>query len=413
MKKKIHNVVLDIAFTHLVTRKRQTLVAALGVTVGIAIFLFMNSLSAGFTRFSRNEIFKSAAHIKIYREDEVSQPIRQGTTGSLTVIVNPQITTRSKTLVNPIGILEKIKTSSAVLTAMPQVNVDVFYKIGKAQLKGIANGVNILEADAMFNIGDYMIGGRLSDLQDDLNAIVVGKGIAEKLNVHINDNLTVSSSEGVTKTLKIKGIFSTGNSMSDQSKSYINISTAQQFVKEGPSYVTTLYANTPDPEKAVGYALQLKHLTEYTVEPWQVTNADFLSSDLVRGALMRAISLSILVVAAFGIYNILNMTVMQKINDIAILKATGFSSSDVIRIFVIEALIMGIIGCVLGLGIGAILIAIMSKVYMGPPVGYFPIYFKATLFGYSFLLGMVVTLGAGFIPARKASKVDPVEIFRK
>lgn len=412
MRKKSVNI--DIAFTHIFTRKKQTLVACLGVTLGVAVYLFMNSLSGGFSVYSRGEIFKNSAHIKIYKEDKISKPfIESSNENELVAIVNPQITTLSKTLVNPQGLLDKLKKQGFLTHAIAQVNVDVFYNNGKSQLKGTANGVNVLEADAMFNISSYMVGGSLKDLQGNLGGIVIGKGIAEKLNVRLNDNITVSSSYGITKTLKVKGIFSTGSALSDQSKSYINISTAQQFVKEGPSYVTTIYANTLNPDAAPDYAKVLQQLTEYKVDPWQVTNADVLSGDLVRNTMMGAISLSILVVAAFGIYNILNMTVMQKINDIAILKATGFSGGDVIKIFVTEALVMGFLGCLMGLVVGGILIAIMQNIWMGPPVGYFPIYFSPQFFMSSFLLGMLATLGAGYIPARKASKVDPVEIFRK
>jgi lipoprotein-releasing system permease protein len=405
---------IEIAVTHIITRRRQTLVAALGVAVGIAVFLFMNSLSSGFTRYSTGEIFKGAAHIKIYKEDEISQPmLTPRNEGELIAIVNPQITTLSKTLINPTLLLEEVKSKSFVTNAIAQVNVDVFYNNGKSQLKGTANGVNIIEANAMFNINSYMIAGSLKSLQGDLNAIVIGKGIAEKLNVRLDDNLTVSSSEGVIKILKVKGIFSTGNILSDQSKSYINISTAQQFYKQGPSFVTTIYANTPNSDKAVDYANNLQSITNYKVEPWQITNADVLSGDKVRSTLMGSISLAILLVAAFGIYNILNMTVMQKINDIAILKATGFSGTDVIKIFVSEAVIMGVIGCIGGLLFGSVLIAIVSNIWMGGPVGYFPIYYDLGIFSYSFLFGLVVTLGAGYFPARKASRVDPVEIFRK
>jgi lipoprotein-releasing system permease protein len=412
MRKKSVNI--DIALTHIFTRKKQTLVACLGVTLGVAVYLFMNSLSGGFSVYSRGEIFKNSAHIKIYKEDKISKPfIESSNENQLVAIVNPQITTLSKTLVNPQGLLDKLKKQGFLTHAIAQVNVDVFYNNGKSQLKGTANGVNVLEADAMFNISSYMIGGSLKDLQGNLGGIVIGKGIAEKLNVRLNDNITVSSSQGITKTLKVKGIFSTGSALSDQSKSYINISTAQQFVKEGPSYVTTIYANTLNPDTAPDYAKALQQLTEYKVEPWQVTNADVLSGDLVRNTMMGAISLSILVVAAFGIYNILNMTVMQKINDIAILKAIGFSGGDVIKIFVTEALVMGFLGCLMGLVVGGILIAIMQNIWMGPPVGYFPIYFSAQFFMSSFVLGMLATFGAGYIPARKASKVDPVEIFRK
>ena len=65
----------DIAITHIVTRKKQTLVAALGVTIGVAIYLFMNSLSSGFSSFSRDNIFQTNAHIKVYKNDEISQPL--------------------------------------------------------------------------------------------------------------------------------------------------------------------------------------------------------------------------------------------------------------------------------------------------------------------------------------------------
>ncbi|MFN7493149.1 MAG: ABC transporter permease [Cyclobacteriaceae bacterium] len=412
MRKKSVNI--DIALTHILTRRKQTLVACLGVTLGVAVYLFMNSLSNGFSIYSRGEIFKNSAHIKIYKEDEISKPFTEPSNETeLVAIVNPQITTLSKTLINPQGILDKIKSQFFLTHAIAQVNVDVFYNNGKSQLKGTANGVNILEADAMFNISSYMVAGSLKDLNGNLGGIVIGKGIAEKMNVRLDDNIVVSSSLGITKTLKVKGIFSTGSAVADQSKSYINISTAQQFAKEGPSYVTTIYANTINADKSPEYAKTLQQFTEYKVEPWQITNADVLSGDLVRNTMMGAISLSILVIAAFGIYNILNMTVMQKINDIAILKATGFSGGDVIKIFVTEALIMGLFGCVIGLAVGGVLIAIMSNIWMGPPVGYFPIYFTQSIFASSLILGMLATFGAGYIPARKASKVDPVEIFRK
>ncbi len=158
---------------------------------------------------------------------------------------------------------------------------------------------------------------------------------------------------------------------------------------------------------------QLQQLTDYTVEDWKTTNADVISGDKTRNTLMGAISYAILVVAAFGIYNILSSTIMQKINDIAILKATGFSSGNVVKIFIVEAFVMGCLGTILGLLFGSVLIAIMSQVYMGGPVGYFPISFEPRLYANSTILGILMTLCAGYFPARKAAKIDPVEIFRK
>jgi lipoprotein-releasing system permease protein len=250
-------------------------------------------------------------------------------------------------------------------------------------------------------------------LQGNLNGIIIGSGIAQKLNLGLNENITVTSSFSVVKVLKIVGIFETGNNMNDLQKSYVNVSTAQQFIKEGPSYVSTIYVNTPSPDNSGKYVEQLQQLTEYTVEDWKTTNADVISGDKTRSTLMGSISYAILVVAAFGIYNILSSTIMQKINDIAILKATGFSSGDVVKIFILEAFVMGCIGTIFGLLIGSGLIAITGQVYMGGPVGYFPISFEPRLFANSTILGILMTLCAGYFPARKAAKIDPVEIFRK
>lgn len=411
MKRSVNT---EIAFTHILTRKRQTLVAALGVTMGVGVYLFMNSLSSGFSSFSRDETFKNSSHIKIYKNDELSQPLMAAAdSGHVVAIVNPQITTLSKKIINPEALLSRVKQQPYVTAAIAQVSFDAFYNRGKAQVKGSGNGVDILEYDAMFKTGKYLVAGSLNGLQGNLNGIIIGSGIAEKLNLGVNDNITVTSSYNVVKVMKIVGIFTSGSSLTDNAKSYVNISAAQQFIKEGPSYVSDIFINVPDPDKSEKYAAMLQQLTPYTVEDWKTTNADVLASGKTRDTLMGAISLSILVVAAFGIYNILSSTIAQKINDIAILKATGFAGKDVIRIFLLEALIMGFIGTFMGLFVGGVLIAIMSHIYMGGPVGYFPIHFELRLFAKSAGLGLIITLCAGYLPARKAARVDPVEIFRK
>lgn len=411
MKRSVN---IEIAVTHIFTRKRQTLVAALGVTLGVGVYLFMNSLSSGFSSFSRDEMFKSSAHIKIYKEDELSQPLMSSTDSRHVIaIINPQITTLSKKIINPEELLTRIRQESYVVNAIAQVSFDAFYNRGKAQIKGSGNGVDIFEYDAMFKTGKYMVAGSLSGLQGNLNGIIIGSGIAEKLNLGINDNITVTSSYNVVKVMRIVGIFTSGNSLTDNTKSYVNIRTAQQLIKEGPSYVSDVFVNIPEADKSEEYAALLQQLTPYKVEGWKTTNADVLASDKTRGTLMGAISLSILVVAAFGIYNILSSTISQKINDIAILKATGFAGKDVIRIFLLEAVIMGLIGTLMGLVVGAILIGIMSGIYMGGPVGYFPIRFEPALFSKSAGLGLFITICAGYFPARRAARVDPVEIFRK
>jgi lipoprotein-releasing system permease protein len=409
MKKSVN---LEIGLTHLLTRKKQTLVASLGVTVGITAFVFLNSLVMGFTRFFDKTIFKSVPHLRVYKEDAISAALIRGN-GPTAVVVNPKILNEPRYLINPEKLLREVKAYPGVTNAIGWITVNLFYTSGKSQINGVASGAQIAEADRMFDISSTIVAGSVHDLASVPNGILIGSGIANKLNLRVNDNLTVISSAGVTKVMKVVGIFKTSFSLNDNSKSYINLAAAQQLMREGASYVTELYVNVHDPKAVEKYNRPIEALSGYKVENWKEANETFVAGSKTRNIMMRSISAAILLVAAFGIYNILNMTITQKLNDIAILKATGFSGRDVIRIFVGEAFVMGVFGTFFGLLLASILVNLLSRVYIGSDIGYFPIGFEPVVILIGAVVGVLVTLGAGFIPARNAAKVDPIEIFRK
>ncbi len=408
------NVDAEIAITHLLARKRQTSIAALGVTIGVAMYIFMNSLTVGVNRYSDSVVFKSLPHIRIYREDEISKPLKKDPGHKdLTVIVNPKIANLTKNLINPHKIVADIKNHFDIEAIAPIVTVNLFYNNGKSQVDGVASGVNIIEANTMFNIQSTMLDGDLRELVTTSNGILLGVGIVDKLNVKLNDNISVISSIGVIKLMKVVGIFKTSNSATDKSKSYINLASAQELLKQDPNYVTDIDVNIRDPLKAPLYVPALQRLTGYTVEAWQSANEQAMAARRIRNIMLLGISMAILLVAAFVIYNILNMTISQKLNDIAILKATGFSGLDVVKIFVGEALVMGLIGTILGFLFSIVLIKLLARVYIGADIGYFPIQIEPSISINGILVGIIMTLGAGYIPAHKAALVDPISIFRR
>lgn len=411
MKLKVNT---DIALTHLLTRKKQTMVAALGVTVGIGIFIFMISLVVGFNRYSDESLFKAVPHIRIYQDDILSRPLMPHVdSGYITAIVNPKIANLTKSLINPEKILADFKKQEDVVTVAPQVSANLFYNNGTSQINGIASGVNILEANAMFNIQSTMLAGDIGNLLTLPNGILIGVGIADQLNIQLNDNINITSAIGVIKVMKVVGIFKTSNSAIDKTKSYTTLAVAQQLLHQSSSYVTDILVNIRDPNKAPEYAKRYENLTVYKIEDWQAANEQTMASNKTRKVMFGAISVAILLVAAFGIYNIINMTIKEKLNDIAILKATGFSGKDVINIFIKETLVMGIIGTGIGLLLAAGLIKFVSGIYIGGDREFFPIGFETSIFIMGSVIGMLVTLGAGYIPAINAAKIDPIEIFRK
>lgn len=403
----------EIALTHISTKKMQTFVAALAVAIGIAAFTFLNSLVLGFNRDSDETLFKSIPHIRLFIDDELSLPLANNNSSDFTsIITNPKITNESKKLSNPEHLVNKIKSKDYVENAASWMNINLFYNNGIAQLNGSSSGVNILEADALFDIKTTIVEGNMTDLLSTSNGIIIGVGIAENLNVRLNDNISVVSSLGVIKVMKVVGLFKTSNSLVDKTKSYMNLSSAQQLMAQGPDYLTDIYIKINHPNDAPKYTADLKLLSGYDVESWQVANESALSQSKTRSVMMMSISFIILLVAAFTIYNIINMTVKQKMHDIAILKAQGFGSGSVVKIFLSEALIIGFLGTVSGMILGAVLVNFLSKVYIGGENEYFPIQFEPTVMVASFIVGISVTAIAGYFPARHAAKVDPITIFR-
>ena len=401
-----------IAKTYIVSNKKLTAVAVLGVLLGMSIYIFMNSMMVGFDRSSTISVFKSTAHIRVYKDDEISKVLlNQDSTKSL--IINPKVVPVNNTIINPNLVIETILKQKDVVVVTPQVNCNVFYNNGKSQISGLSVGVKPDEANLMYDINSFMVEGNFDLLKSNPNGIVIGSGISEKMNLRINDNLNLTSSKGVNRTFKVIGIFKTNNSITDKSKSYINISASQQLLKEGSSYITDINVNIKNPEMAEQVASSISKITGYKAEGWKQANENLMAANKMRKIIITFVSLTILLVAGFGIYNILNMTVSQKINDIAILKAIGFKGKDVIRIFVTQAVTIGFLGVIGGVLMASILITVLKSVYIGGDIGYFPIDYEPIKYLQGIVIGLVITFFAGFIPAKKAANVDPVEILRK
>ena len=401
-----------IAKTYIVSNKKLTAVAVLGVLLGMSIYIFMNSMMVGFDRSSTSSIFKSTSHIRVYKDDEISKAL-VNKTNHQSLIINPKVVPINNTIINPNQVIETILQQKEVTVATPQVNSNVFYNNGKSQLSGIAFGIKPDEANRMYDIKSFMVEGNFDILKSNPNGIIVGSGISEKMNLRINDNLNLTSSKGVNRTFKVIGIFKTNNSNTDKTKSYINISASQQLLKQGTSYITDINVNITNPENAEQVAAKLTEITGYKAEGWKQANETLMAANKMRKIVITFVSLTILIVAGFGIYNILIMTVSQKINDIAILKAIGFKGKDVIRIFVTQAISIGVLGVMGGVMMASVLITFLKNVYVGGDIGYFPIDYEPKKYLQGVLIGLIITFFAGYIPAKKAANVDPVEILRK
>ena len=207
-------------------------------------------------------------------------------------------------------------------------------------MNGILNGIEVDEEMRLFNFKDYIVEGDANSLVKRKNNVLLGAGIAKKLSLSIGDKLQVLSTAGVTYTLNIGGIFQSGLAEVDEVQSYVSLKMAQQILGVGSNYITRIHVKLNKIENAIPMSHTIENLYDIKALDINTANAQFDTGSDIRTLISYAVSITLLIVAGFGIYNILNMLIYEKMDDIAILKATGFSGIDIMSIFIIQALII-------------------------------------------------------------------------
>lgn len=406
-----------ISWVHLTSKIKQLVVAVLSVTFGISMYVFMNSFMSGVNSAQTEISFTSMPHIRIYNDlpTEVKN-ILQSTEkdkNTLVIVNNAKNIRYTDGIKNTTTIKEAISKLKEVSAVSEQLNQNVFIRNGVTKVNASLSGVDVENEDQLFQTSKYMKEGNFFDLEKRSDGIILGVKLAQNLGVGMDDNITVITSDGISRIFKIIGIIETGSSSADKTRAIVSIHTARQFFSKNRSYATDILVNLKDYNKAKEISKKISSITDYKVEAWQEGNAQLDSANVLRDIVAIAVSLTILIVAGFGIYNIMNMTVNEKIKEIAILKAMGFNGIDIVEIFLTQSVIIGLIGGFVGLNLGYIISAIVDKIpFKIASFSTLPIDYNPKDYVLAFFFGLIVTIIAGYLPARNASKVDPVEILR-
>jgi len=407
-----------IAKTHLVSKPKQTLVAMLGVTFGIGMFVAMISLMTGLNKLTEDLAMTSSPDIRIYHDITIERVslIQEVNNQGINLIHHQKPKNESLKVRNAVKIAERIRQHAEVKGVSVLLNSQVFYNYGPVQLSGTISGVDILEEDKLFDLKGKMKEGRIENLITNQDGILMGSGLAKKLNARTGDRVVMTTPQGFTKSLKIVGVFQMGIGAVDNVKSYASISTVQTILQKDKTYITDINIKLYDFKRAKAIAPTLQQSFGFRAEDWETANATMLLGVVIRNILTYSVSITLLIVAGFGIYNILSITIHNKMKDIAILKAMGFSGNDVKQIFMIQSLVIGLFGSLLGLLIGFVLSYIISKAPFDGgdifSIDHLPVNFDSTFYFIGIVFGVLTTAIAGYLPSRKASTIDPIEILR-
>lgn len=410
------NINNKISWTHLTSKLKQLIVAVLSVTFGISMYVFMNSFMNGVNNAQTDITFTSMSHIRVYN-DPAGEPTlllpEKNASGTLNMVSNARHINYTEGILNADEVKAVLQKNKNIIAITEQVNQNVFFRNGVTKVSGSLSGIDVANEIQMFNTTEYMTEGNLDDLEKRSDAVVLGSGLADKLSASMGDNISLTTADGINKIFKVVGLIETGSGSVDRSRAIISINAARQLLSRNKSYATDVMANIKDYNDAKTVANEVRPDIKYKTEAWQEGNAQLESANTLRDIIAIAVSLTILIVAGFGIYNIMNMTVTEKIREIAILKAMGFDGRDIVHIFLVQSIIIGLIGGFIGLLFGFAVASIVDNIpfkiasFDTLPITYLPSdYILAMVFG------LVITFIAGYLPARKASKIDPVEILR-
>ncbi|TGE24289.1 ABC transporter permease [Hymenobacter aquaticus] len=414
------NLLYDVALSLLLARWRQTLVAAVGVTFSITMFIALLSFMSGLNQLLDGLVLNRTPHVRLYNEVQPApqQPIDRYT--------GPGRQYNFIRSVRPRDELPRIHDAGAIIGALrhdprvrgvaPKAQAQVFYNVGTINLTGTISGIEVEQEDRLFAFGSYVVAGNPLSLKTVANSIILGKAAADLMLVGVGDVVQVTTVKGNRAQLKVVGLFQSGLLEIDKVQSYTSLATAQKLLGEPNTYVTDVQVKLHDFTLAPRLAKEFAALYDVQALDMQTANSEFETGTFIRTLISYAVGITLLIVAGFGIFNILNMMIYEKMDTIAILKAVGFAGADVRRLFVAVALAIGLsggaVGLLCGLGLSALIARVPFHPASLPGVHTYPVDFDPVFYGIGAVFSLVTTYLAGFFPARKASKIDPVVIIR-
>lgn len=407
---------IAIGLRHLLARKRQSIVSLLGIVLGVAFFLAVSSMMRGSENDFIRRLVDNSPHITIsdeYREPR-RQPVEVRYPGGAVELIGAKPVTENRGIRGYEQILSAIRQIPG-LRASAALGGQVVVNFAGRDRALTVNGMVAEEMSQVTTIANYMLEGRVEDLIGNPDGIILGSEFARKLSLTRGDNLTVVSTAGQVRTFKLLGVYRTGRSEYDNRQAFVALKRVQSLMSR-PNRVNSIIVKLNDPYAAREIAAQIENQIGYKCVSWQEASEDLINTLAIRNTIMYTVVSAVLVVAAFGIYNVISTVVIEKQRDIAILKSMGFYARDVRRIFLIQGAVLGVVGNLVGLPLGCAIMSGLMKIKFKPPGSsemiQMPIDWGWRQFVIAALFALTSSVVAAFLPAKKAAEVQPVDILR-
>jgi lipoprotein-releasing system permease protein len=405
-----------IAWRFFLESKRSMILSAIGVIAGVGFFICGQAQTQGFQNFFIDALLGSKGAIVISDRFQKSfTNILNGRKQGMIAMANPQARKYYPGILNAYRIIRTLEEFPNVVAAAPVLEGNVDVRAGFRSELCRLNGIDIAMHSRATDLPYQIIEGQFDDFRADTDSVMVGSLLARKLDMFVGQNLFLTGPGNEPRRMRLVAIYETGINVIDEKQVYVHQRTAQNILRR-PFEISFIMVKLKDSMRAPQDAEAFEDLLSHQSRPWQEREKGNLQIfRTLRISAGLAIS-GIILLAGFGIFNVLTMAVMEKTKEIAILRSMGYSRGDISGIFLWQGFFVACIGIVLGWGFGAALTQIVT---------YIPIrirgIFKADHFIVAWdihhyliagVLAMIAVLVASYIPARRAAQLQPVDILR-
>ncbi len=409
---------LFIALRYLRAKRKQvmvsviTIIAIVAVAAGVAALIVVLAMMTGFRQEFQSKILSGTAHLNLLRKD--GSPIEDYRELTERVKRLPHIRDASATLYRRVLIQGAKDTDGAILKGVDlnaaREHSEVFQFTKEGDPMSLAESEIEPESGAQ------------------IDRIIVGKELADKLGMRMGDIVTIISPQGHLSPLgmqpryrdfRIAGIFQSGLSDYDGTWAYISLEAARRLAgSEDAADLIQIKVDDVDEVVAIGQEVLQAAGENFTVQNWQEINAPIYTALSYEKLLSGIALLIVIIIAALNIITVLVMIVMEKQRDIAVLKSMGATNRSVMYVFMLQGLMIGVVGMLIGVavGVGFCRIADARKLIKLPSGAYALDYLPFHLVPLDILTVVTVTIAISFLstlyPAWTASRFDPVEGLR-
>ncbi len=404
---------LYIALRFLTHRKRALVLSVSGVVFGVAFFICTQAQTQGFARyFVESNVGTNGALVVRSRFESRQANSLAPVKSSKASIAHRQF---FEGITNANEIMRVSRQFSNVVACSPvlegKLNARFGFENATVDLYGIEPALHLQTT----NLSKQLVAGSLDDFRNRPNSVMIGSNLADQLHVDVGESVQLLSPGGQYRRFAVAAIVQSGIGNIDSTRMYAHTRVAQSLLHR-PFAASSIIYKLRDPDRAPALAQHFETLFQHEATSWQQREESTLHLFLTL-RLSAAITVSLVILlGGFGIFNVLTMTVISKMKEIAILRSMGYRRSDISAIFLWQGALVAVVGSIIGCGMGAFLTWGISRIPIRLrgllSTDHFVVTWEWRHYVWAILLALLSVFIASYLPARRAASLPPVTTLR-